>query len=382
MLRAVSGRRFMRAAALHPRRQWALSVVLVVLFAVLGWSALPHDLTASASALNVRDAGGANGGIGTPVFALRENGTAVRFGNAAVAPDGVIRVGIYDPLDPLLAHATEMVSLPADPRLLWLLASASERQSLREATTDLARSLSQSAFAILRSPEFLNDYRDRFVQLLRSDLETAWQTTRRSGAWQDLLRGYEPILRESAAADLRPIIESHFRGVPMRMLRANALTMIDPFRDTQWNMLPIEDALQAAWQDIRERELPERTASRLLQAPPTAAFLRVFLDAMASQLARDVTLRDLASEMIFDERFRPYLNNAFARVMDLARIGPRLLVSLHGSTDLNPVAAFVVRTLVAARADRVVVFMSPAQRDELLALDPSSVRPLVRVEPG
>ena len=86
--------------------------------------------------------------------------------------------------------------------------------------------------------------------------------------------------------------------------------------------------------------------------------------------------------MIFDDRFRPYLNDAYGRVMDIARIGPRLLVSLHGSTDLNPVAAFVVRTLVAARADRVVVFMSPAQRDELMALDPLSVRPLVRAEPG
>jgi hypothetical protein len=30
----------------------------------------------------------------------------------------------------------------------------------------------------------------------------------------------------------------------------------------------------------------------------------------------------------------------------------------------------------------VVVFMSPAQRDELMALDPDSVRPLVRAEQG
>jgi hypothetical protein len=381
-LRAAAGWGRSRAATLHPKRQWALSVALVVLFAALGWSALPRNITATSSSLTLRDMEPTSAGIGPPVFVLRDDGTAVRFGNAVLTEGGVIRIGFYDSLDPLLAHATESVSLPGDPRLLWLLASQSERQALRDATGDMAQAASHSVFAVLRSPEFMTEYRDRFVQLLRTDLESAWRNTRKSGAWQDLLRGYEPILRETAAADLRPIIESHFRGVPMRMLRANALTMIDPFHDTQWNMLPIEDALQGAWQEVRERDLPERTASRLLQAPPTAAFLRVFLDAMASQLARDVTLRDLASEMIFDERFRPYLNNAFARVMDLARIGPRLLVSLHGSTDLNPVAAFVVRTLVAARADRVVVFMSPAQRDELMALDPSSVRPLVRVEPG
>jgi hypothetical protein len=81
---------------------------------------------------------------------------------------------------------------------------------------------------------------------------------------------------------------------------------------------------------------------------------------------------------VFDDRFRPYLNVASAKAMDLARIAPRLLVSLHGSTDLNPVASFVIRTLVSARSDRAVVFMSPAQRDELEALDPASVHPLVR----
>jgi hypothetical protein len=377
VLRIASGRGLSREAMLHPKRQWALSIGLVLLFAILGLSALPRDVTATSSAIAVRDEAGDGITIGAPVFALRENGTAVRFGNATLAADGVIYIGLYDTLDPLLAHATEVVSLPGDPRLLWLLAAPQERQALRDSTVDLARSLAASVTAILHSPEFLTEYRDRFVQLLRSDLEIAWQNTRKSGAWQDLTRGYEPILRETVSGDLRPIVESHFRNVPMRMLRANALQLIDPFHDTNWNLVPIENALQAAWQEIRERELPERVSSRLLQAPPTIAFLRVFLDAMASQLAHDTILRDLVGDMLFDNRFRPYLNNAFARAMDLGRVAPRLLVSLHGSTDLNPVAAFVIRTLVQARQDRVVVFMSPAQRDELMALDPAAVRPLV-----
>jgi len=123
-------------------------------------------------------------------------------------------------------------------------------------------------------------------------------------------------------------------------------------------------------------------ASRLLQAPPTIAFLRVFVDAMVRELAQDTALRELVGEMVFDNRFRPYLNDATERAMDLARIAPHLLVSLHGSTDLNPVASFVIRTLVSGHRDRVVVFMSPEQRDELMTLDPAAVRPLVRVEPG
>lgn len=368
-----------RANTLHARRQWALSLGMVVIFTVLGLSALPRDLTRSSTAITLFDPGGAISGVGAAVFVLRENGLAVRFGNAVPTPNGGIRIGFFDSLDPLLASATEPVSLPADPRLLWLLASPPERQSLREAATDLARAVPQTALAMLRSPEFTGFYRDHLVQRLRADLESAWDITRKSGAWQDLLRGYEPILRDTSSRDLRPILENHFRGVPMRMLRMNALQLLDPFHDPQWNTKPVEDAVQAALQEVRDRGLPERTIGRLLQAPPTSEFLRVFVDAMAGELAHDTALRDLISEMVSDERFRPYMNNLIARAMDLARVAPRLLISLHGSTDLNPVASFVIRTLVSGRSDRVVVFMSPEQRDAMLALDPEAVRPLAQV---
>jgi hypothetical protein len=352
-----------------------------VLFAALGWTALPHDVTRDSTAFTVRDPVADGSGISAPVFVLRANGTAVRFGNAVLTPRGVIRVGIYDPLDPLLAGATEAVSLPADARLFWFLASPAERQDLRDRTTDLARALSRSVLDILRSPEFITDYRDQYLHLFRTDLENAWRTTRNSGAWQGLLHGYEPILRDTASRDLRPIVESHFHGVPMRMLRANALTMIDPFHDAEWNIQPVEEALQAAIQEIREREIPEQTATRLLQAPPTAAFMRALLDAVATELANDDPLRHLVEQMVLDRRFRPYLDNAIDRATDLFRVAPHMLVSLHGSTDLNPLASLVIRTLVSGRPDRVVVFMSMAQRDELMTLDPTSVHPLERVDP-
>jgi len=378
--RAATGRRRARSSRLRPARQWILSIALVVLFGGLGWSALPAKVTQAASALSFRDAAANGSGIAAPVFVLRDSGVAVRFGNAELTPDGVIRVGFYDPLDPLLFRATEAISLPGDIRLLWLLASPEERQTLRDRGADLALALSHSMLAILRSPEFVADYRDRFVSLLRTDLRNAWQVTQQNGAWQELLRGYEPILRDIASRDLRPIVESHFRGVPMRMLRANALEIINPFGG-EWNTQPVEDALQQAIQEIRDRMLPEQTASRLLDAPQTNAFLRRFLDALGTELVHDTALKDLVGAMVFDERLRPYLNEAIDQATEIGRVAPRLLVSLHGSTDLNPVAASVIRTIVLGRPDRVVVFVSPSQRDELAALDSASVHPLERMGP-
>ena len=368
-----------RASRLRPARQWLLSIALAALLGALGWSALPANVTRAGSALSLRDPLAARASIATPVFVLRDSGVAVRFGNASMLPGGVIRVGFYDPLDPLLIRATEAVSLPGDARLLWLLASPSERQSLRDDTADLAVAVSHAAFDIVRSPEFKADYRDRLVQLLRTDLQHAWQETQQNGAWQALLRGYEPILRETASSELRPIIESHFRGVPMRMLKANALTMINPFSGDSWNMVPVEEALQQAVQEIRDRGVPEHTAARLIDAPPTTDFLRVFLDAMGAQLAGDTALKDLLGQMVFDERFRPYLDGVTAQAMALGRAAPRLLVSLHGSTDLNSVAASVIRTMITGTPDRVVVFMSAEQRDEVQALDPGAPHMLQRV---
>jgi hypothetical protein len=376
--RIVRRRVSSRASRLRPARQWLLSIVFAALFGGLGWSALPANVTRASSALSLRDPLAGNATIATPVFVLRDSGVAVRFGNAITQSGGVIRVGFYDPLDPLLIRATEPVSLPSDARLLWLLASATERQSLRDHTADLAVAMSHAAFDVFRSPEFRIDYRDRLVQLLRVDLQRAWQVTQQNGAWDELLHGYEPILRETASRDLRPIIESHFRGVPMRMLKANALEIVNPFGSDNWNMAPVEDALQQAVQEIRDRGIPERTASRLIDAPPTADFLRVFLDAMGAQLAGDTALKDLLGQMVFDERFRPYLDGVTAQAMALGRVAPRLLVSLHGSTDLNSVAAAVIRTMITGEPDRVVVFMSPRQRDELLALDPNAPHMLQR----
>src|SRR6185437_2933504 len=141
------------ASRLRPQRQWALSAALVLLFAALGWMALPRDVTRNGAAYSFRDPVANGSGIVPPIFVLRANGAAVRFGNAVVTPQGVIRVGVYDPFDPLLAGATEAITLPADARLLWFLASHDERQALRDRTAELALAVSRSMLDILRSPE-------------------------------------------------------------------------------------------------------------------------------------------------------------------------------------------------------------------------------------
>ncbi len=381
-IRALTRRSARHGRRLHPARDWLASVVLLVLAFAVGLSCLPRRPTQMAAAIDLADPQRAGTGIAPAVFALRDSGAAVRFGNAELTDKGMIRVGFYDSLDPLLATATEAVSLPADARLLWLLASPQERQSLRDKAAALAVAVNSGARDVLGSPEFATHYRDRFIGVFQTGTRKAWKITQDSGAWRALIRSYEPILRDLNARDIRPAIERHFRSVPVAMLTANAIGFIDPFRDHPWNMQPIETALKAAVQEMRDHDVPERAFMRLMEAPQTIDFLRVFQDEFVRATIHDPALQGLLAEMAFDERFQPYVAEAWSRANDLGRAGPRLLVSLHGSKELNLVASTVVRTTVSGRPDRVVVFMNTTQRDEIVALDKSALHVLDRMDPA
>ena len=365
----------------RPNHAWLTSAAVLVMLAALGWSSLPARLDDNSAALRLTDPKPTTDGLAPAVFALRQDGSAVRFGNAAQTPDGAIRVGLYDPLDPLVGVATEAVSLPADQRLLWLLASPAERQDLSEHASALVLALSSAFVNIIRSPEFNASYRDRFVAVLRAAMQEAWQATEDRGAWEALLHSYDPILRDVIGRDVRPIVERHFRGVPMRMLRVNALPLLDPFLDHPWDMQPVEDALREAIADIREHGLPERTVMELMDSPATIEFLRVFQTVLIGQLARSPAVQGLIGEMAFDPKLRPYLTEVSAHANELIRSAPRLLVNLHGSKDINLIAATVIRTVVGGRNERVVVFMTPAQRDEIGELDRNALHVLDRLAP-
>lgn len=376
--------RAQRRRRVNPLRDWTASAVVLTAGLAIGASCLPHRPTDDPAAAVLIDTEPTGGGIAPAVFALRETGSAVRFANAEAGAGGVIRVGFYDPLDPLLAIATEPVLLPADARLLWLLAAPEERAAIRERAAALVVALSSGSRDILASPEFAEFYRDRFIDAFQHAAREAWDATQDSGAWRALLRGLEPAMRDLANRDIRPVVERQFRSVAGRMLRANALTMLDPFTDRSWNTEPIEEALRAAIVELRQREVPERAIAHLIDSPQAAAFLRIYQDELVRQLAHDGTLHGLLAEMAFDDRFRPYADGIVARANALVRYAPRLLVSLRGgqdlarSQDLNLVAATVIRATIAGRGDRVVVFMSRSQRDAIAELDQSAVRTLDR----
>jgi len=371
-----------RGRRVNPVRDWTISVLVMASGLGIGLTCLPDRPARAPSAVTLVDAaapGAERGAAFAPaVFALRDDGVVVRFAGLETDASGALRVGFYDPLDPLLEHATEPVSLPADARLLWLLAAPGERQAIRDRTGALVTAIATDTRAILTSQEFRTLYRDRFQAVFQDAARAAWSETRDSDAWRDLMRGMEPTVREILTREVRPVLERRFRGVPAQMLRANALAMIDPFTDRVWNMRPVEDALRASLLELRDRGVAERAVAHLLDSPLATTAAAIFQDALVRALTHDDRLASLVMEMAFDARLRPHAELSAARAHDLARTAPRLLVSLHGGRELNLVAATVIRATMAGRGDRVVVFMNPAQRAAMTVLDPAAVRPMDR----
>lgn len=357
-------------------RQVSLSLALLGLFAVLGWSVLPSRATTGAGIWRLNDPVNDGAGIGASVFALRPDGIAVLFGEARQSADGVIRVALYDRLDPILVSATQAISLPGDLRLLWLLASEGERQRLREMASALTIGASDAAFAILQSPEFAADYRPRLLDAIQSALMVAWENARTQDAWAQVLQACEPLLREVAMRELRPIVASRFEGVASRLLRANVAKLIPLFGTKEWDLEVAEQAVQDTIAEVHGRGIPERALVRLFALREVRLFLEVFLGATGDGLLHNPALIDLVARVSTDSRFRPALALVADPAAVLARTAPRLMVSLHDSTDLNLVASFVIHTMAAGRSDRVVVLMSDAQYREIAAIDPGVGRHL------
>ena len=361
---------------------WIVSGAMVTLFVALGWSALPSAIALQAGAIRLQDELAGSAPIAAPVFVLNEDGSALRFGVAAMASPGIIRVGLYDTFEPRFRDAKIALSLPGDGRLLWLLASPNERRELREQADALALGVSFAVTEILRSDAFGADYRDPLWALLRADAQSAWDSLRDSPAWRDLAHRYQTVLRQTAARDLQPIMERRLQGIVPRMLRANALRLVDPFHDRTWDLEPIEDDLKDVLREVRDRGLIEQTGLQLLETPQTLAFLKQFIDVVGTTLARDSALIELVGRMTEDLRFRPYTEAATTPLLNLGRTGARLLVSPRADSKLNLVAATAIHTAIAARFERVVVFVNPRQRDQLRALDPSSVHVLRSLDPA
>lgn len=357
------------------------SIGLSVLFLSAGWAALPTRNAPPTWSYRLQDAAAAAEGEALPVFIMRADRSTLRAGIGKVKAGGRIDVTLYDPSDPLLAQGSEGLLFNADLRVLWLLASEEERTQLRHGVEKLGRGLREAVDAVLRSPEFNDDYRNLLKDIGREAIEAAWHHPGTRSAYDELVRSAEPVLREAVGRDLKAIVLKRAEPMLWDMLSANVGSLLKVFQAQNWDLTPVEQALEGIQRDVRERALVEKTVQRILDSWQAKAFLQAFAGNAVDAVARDPRIRDVLGRLFTDQRLGSYLAPASQPAGELARLAPNVLFGVHPHADLNALAAYTFRGFVTGRPGQLVILMSPRQREEILVLDRFSPRPLLHGAP-
>lgn len=369
------------AATFHRHGTLLASLSLWVLFLSAGWSALPMrdrqpvwtfrpaDRSAGIAAVSARP---------VPVFAMRPDRSTLRVGTGSTQADGRIEFTPFDPDDPLLVQGSEGLLFDADLRVLWLLASDEERTRIRLGIDALGRGLREAVDAVLKSPEFADDYKGELTNVIQQAADSAWREPVMRNAYDDLVRGVEPLLRDAARRDLMPLVLNRIEPLIWEMLGANAGALIDIFRTRQWDLKPVERTMDAILRDARERGIVERTSRRILDSRQARTFIQTFAGAVMDAMTRDPRIGGLLVRLVTDQRIGGYLSPLSQPAADLARFAPGMLLGVHPNNDLNAIAAFTFRGFITGRSGRLIILTNPGQRDEMLRLDPRAPRPLLR----
>ncbi len=355
----------------------AASVGLSILFLSAGWAALPTWNAPSTLAYLLPDGDLAAEDETMPVFVLRPDHSTLRAGVARMRAGGRIDVTLYDPSAPELSQEGEGLLFNADLRVLWLLASDEERGALRQGLEKLGIGLRDAIDAVLRSPEFNDDYRPVLKDVGRHAIDTAWHHPGTRAAYDDLVRSAEPVLREAVGRDLRAIVMKRAEPMVWDMLSANVGSVFKLFQDQPWNLTPVEQALESIQRDVREQALVEKTTQRILDSWQAKAFLQAFAGNAMDATVRDPRMREALHHLLTDQRLGPYLAPASQPAGALARLAPQVLFGVHPQSDLNALAAYTFRSFITGRPGRLIILTNPRQRDRILALDRFAPRPLM-----
>ena len=355
----------------------AASVGLAILFLSAGWTALPTRNAPSTLAYRLPDGDPAAGDEGMPVFVLRPDHSTLRAGVARMQTGGRIDVTLYDPSDPELTQESEGLLFNADLRVMWLLATDEERAALRRGIEKLGVGLRDAIDAVLRSPEFNDEYRSVLKDVGRQAIDTAWHHPGTKAAYDELVRSAEPVLREAIGRDLRGIVMKRAEPMVWDMLSANVGSVLKLFQDQPWNLTPVEQALEGIQRDVREQGLVEKTTQRILDSWQAKAFMQTFANNAMDAAVRDPRMRDAVHRLLTDQRLGAYLTPASQPANELARLAPQILFGVHPQSDLNALAAYIFRGFITGRPGQLVILTSPRQRDQILALDRFAPRPLL-----
>ena len=277
-------------------------------------------------------------------------------------------------------EAAQRVSLhPAGLRLLWSLIVDQDRQDIAHESWDLAQEMIKPFTEALNSRHFNEKYRDELARTLQDALRRTWAYPQIQYALSETLISLDaaysdrlvnrlwPIAMEKAKAGLWDSVSSlgGLFGGPDEV-RKRSLTgrfLQDMVQDSRTQALVFDELMQVSGD------------------PRVLAFINLFATELLGALLEDPKLPALLDRIATDQHLMTQRQGEGFDFHFLTQDLPRRILRYRHPKDHNPLAAYLVRSILRGADTFVVLMMTEEQARLAAAQDISPGIPLLPAAP-
>lgn len=311
-----------------------------------------------------------------PVFCVAPRKGAARCGAARLVAAGRLRFTPFAGMQ--TSPGTTPLLTSASFSLLWALADPQGRFKVREDAAALAEDLAGQIDALTRSPVWQREYRPPLSRLLRRVADQTWLAPETQLAFAKLLDAVDPLLHDSLADDLGPVLAPYVSDATWQLVATNSTHVFSLIGGSTLDLSPLATSLERAFRDPAARQALGRLGPRLAATPQAEMLAEHLANSAATVLRREPAVLDLFTRIASDPRLEPPLGHVRDEADAVLRESAELLWGLGGSNSLNSLAGLVMRAALAGESQPMILLVGRREEQLLRYAIPNDVTPLAR----
>lgn len=268
---------------------------------------------------------------------------------------------------------------PAGLRLLWSLLSETDRDNIATESSHLGREMFRPFAEAFTSPYFNENYRKEFTRILQSALRRTWAYPEIQYAISETLVSLDAVHSERLVNRLWPIA--------MEKAKAEAWTSLSNLgglfggRDEAQKRSLTGRFLQDMAVDSRTQALVFDELMHMTAEPRVFDLVNLFAAKLLRTLAEDPELPRLLDQIAMDQHLLTQHQGAGFDFDFFTQDLPRRILRYRHPRDHNPLAAYLVRSILRRSDTFVVLMMTEEQARQAEAQDVVPGFPLSNATP-
>lgn len=268
---------------------------------------------------------------------------------------------------------------PAGLRLLWSLLSESDRDAIAAESGHLAREVFRPFAEAFTSPYFITTYRQEFTRILQAALRRTWAYPEIQYALSETLISLDAIHSERLVNGLWPIAMEKAKAEAWE--RISNLGGLFGGHDEARKRSLTGRFLQDMAADSRTQALVFDELMRMTAEPRALDFVNLFATELFRAMAEEPELPRLLDQIAMDQHLLTQHQGVGFDFDFFTQDLPRRILRYRHPRDHNPLAAYLVRSILRRSDTFVVIMMTEEQARQAEAQDLLPGFPLTSVTP-